>query len=207
MIAFQMNGKEVQGEEGWTILETARNSGIDIPTLCFHGAVEPSGACRLCMVEVDDGRRRRIVASCLYPIRPGIKVDTESGRVRNVRRWILQMLVDEHPGSEKIKSLARAHGIRESRFRSDDFENTCILCGLCVQGCEHLGGAAAIAFRNRGVKKQVTTAFDLPSPECVGCGICLYLCPTESMDRLFGKIRGTPGTAVGASVCAERRLP
>ncbi|MEM5787564.1 MAG: 2Fe-2S iron-sulfur cluster-binding protein, partial [Syntrophobacteraceae bacterium] len=106
MITFQINGNEIKGEEGWTILEAARVSGIEIPTLCFHGALEPSGACRLCMVEVDEGKRHRIVASCLYPIRAGIKVDTESDRVRNVRRWILQLLVDEHPGSDAIRTIA-----------------------------------------------------------------------------------------------------
>lgn len=188
MITFRINDKEVQGEDGWTILDVARSSGVDIPTLCHHGAVEPSGACRLCVVEVDDGRRRRIVASCLYPIRRGIQVHTESEPVRNVRRWILQMLVDEYPGSEKIKDLAGSYGIRESRFRSDNFENTCILCGLCVRTCDEVAGARALSFGNRGVRKEVTTPHQLPSRDCVGCGACLYVCPTESMGRLFEKV-------------------
>ena len=86
MIEFSIDGKEVSGQEGWTILEVAKSHHIDIPTLCYHPAVEPYGGCRLCVVEVDDGRRSRVVVSCIYPIRAGIKVLTSSDRVDNVRR-------------------------------------------------------------------------------------------------------------------------
>ncbi len=176
MITFSINGKEVQGLLGWTVLDVARSAGIDIPTLCHHNALEPAGACRLCMVEVNDGRRRRMVASCLYPIREGIEVHTDSDRVRNVRRWILQMLVDEHPGSQKIKELAKAHGIEESRFRRNNFEDTCILCGLCIRACDEVAGVRGISFANRGVRKEVSSPFQLPNEDCVGCGfvpLCL----------------------------------
>lgn len=206
MVTFNIDGKEVQGRDGWTVLDVARSSGIDIPTLCHHSALEPSGACRLCMVEVNDGRRSRMVASCLYPIREGIRVSTDSERVRNVRRWILQMLVDEHPGSEKIRALACKYGVQTSRFRTDDFDDTCIRCGLCVRACNEVAGVRAISFGNRGVRKEVTTAFELPSEECIGCGSCLYVCPTESMARLFEKARaasGIPGEPAGL----ERRIP
>lgn len=197
MITFNINGNTVTGLEGSTILDVARGYGINIPTLCHSAAVESSGACRLCMVEVNDGRRNRMVASCLYPIREGIEVQTESERVRNVRRWILQMLVDEHPGSKKIREIAGAYGIGESEFRSDDFEDTCIRCGLCVRACKDVAGIRSISFANRGVKKKVTTAHQLPSPECVGCGVCLYVCPTESMERLFARARQLPGRVEG----------
>ena len=189
MIALTINDQEVKGQEGWTVLETARWHGINIPTLCHHGAVEPSGACRLCMVEVDEGRRRRVVASCLYPIREGIKVQTDSERVANVRRWILQMLVDEHPGSGKIQELAKAYGVKPSRFKSDRFEDYCILCGLCVRACDEVAGVRSLSFANRGVRKEVTTCQKEPSPECIGCGTCLYVCPTEAMERLFTQVR------------------
>jgi bidirectional [NiFe] hydrogenase diaphorase subunit len=189
MINFTINDREVSGEDGWTILEVARCHGIDIPTLCQHGAVEPSGACRLCMVEVDDGRRTRVVASCLYPIRAGIKVQTNSDRIKNVRRWVLQMLVDEHPGSERLKVLAQAHGVRESRFKSDRYEDYCILCGLCVRACDEVAGVGCLSFGNRGVHKEVTTSYHQPSPECIGCGTCLYVCPTEAMEKLFNRVR------------------
>lgn len=206
MITFKINGKEVQGMHGWTVLDVARSMGIEIPTLCHHSALEPSGACRLCTVEVSEGKRRRMVASCLYPIREGIEVHTDSERVRNVRRWVLQMLVDEHPGSRKIRDLAKAHGISESRFRRNDFEDTCILCGLCVSVCDEVAGVRGISFANRGVRRQVATPFQLPSEDCIGCGSCLYVCPTESMERLFAKVRALPKDFSVLSA-GERRLP
>ncbi|MEN6441523.1 MAG: 2Fe-2S iron-sulfur cluster-binding protein [Syntrophobacter sp.] len=197
MITLNINGSVVKGLEGSSILDVARSSGISIPTLCHSGALEPSGACRLCIVEVNDGKRNRMVASCLYPIREGIDVYTESERVRNARHWILQMLVDEHPGSEKIREIAGAYGVQESAFRSDDCDDTCIRCGLCVIACKDVAGIRSISFANRGVKKEVTTAHQLPSPECVGCGVCLYVCPTESMERLFAKTRQLAATVEG----------
>lgn len=204
MITFRINGREVQGREGWTILDVARNSGIDIPTLCHHGALESSGGCRLCVVEVNEGKKNRMVASCLYPIQEGLQVQTESERVRNVRRWILQMLVDEYPGSERIKALALSHGIGESRFRGDNFEDTCILCGLCVRACDEVAGVRAISFANRGVKKEVSAGGNLPGKDCVGCGSCLYVCPTESMARLFQKVKTPHQDLTGAGAPARR---
>ncbi len=189
MVHLTINDREVSGQDGWTILEVAREHGIDIPTLCQHGAVEPSGACRLCMVEVDDGRRRRMVASCLYPIRAGLKVWTESDRIQNVRRWILQMLVDEHPGSERLQVLAQTYGVKASRFKSSRYEDVCILCGLCVRACEEVAGVGCLSFGNRGVHKEVTTSYHLPSPECIGCGTCLYVCPTGAMEQFFNRVR------------------
>jgi bidirectional [NiFe] hydrogenase diaphorase subunit len=197
MITFTINDREVSGAEGWTVLEVAREHGIDIPTLCHHGAVEPSGACRLCMVEVHDGRRNRVVASCLYPIAPGLKVTTDSDRIKNVRRWVLQMLLDDHPGSERLQTLARTYGVSPSRFKSSNYEDYCILCGLCVRACDEVAGVGSLSFGNRGVKKEVTTSYHEPSPECIGCGTCLYVCPTEAMEKFYERVRvGGAGEAV-----------
>ncbi|MHB9075291.1 MAG: 2Fe-2S iron-sulfur cluster-binding protein [Desulfobaccales bacterium] len=196
MINFTINGRVVSGEDGWTILEVAREHDIDIPTLCHHGAVEPAGACRLCMVEVGDGRRSRVVASCLYPIKAGLKVKTDSERIKNVRRWILQMLVDEHPGSEKLQALARTYGVTPSRFKSGNYEDYCILCGLCVRACDEVAGVGSLSFGNRGVNKEITTSYHEPSPECIGCGTCLYVCPTEAMEKFYKRVR--VGTASNA---------
>jgi NADH dehydrogenase/NADH:ubiquinone oxidoreductase subunit G len=91
MIAFTINGKEVQGQEGQTVLEVAKVHDIDIPTLFFDPPMDPYCACRLCMVEVDDGRRNRVVISGLYPARAGIKVSTDTPRVKRVRRWAMQI--------------------------------------------------------------------------------------------------------------------
>jgi NADH dehydrogenase/NADH:ubiquinone oxidoreductase subunit G len=196
MINFTINDREVSGEDGWTVLEVAREHGIDIPTLCHHGAVEPSGACRLCMVEVNDGRRSRVVASCLYPIKAGLKVSTDSDRIKNVRRWVIQMLVDDHPGSEKLQALAKTYGVTTSRFKSSNYEDYCILCGLCVRACDEVAGVGSLSFGNRGVNKEITTSYHEPSPECIGCGTCLYVCPTEAMEKFYEQVRvGTVSNA------------
>jgi len=90
MINMVIDGRQVQAQTGWTVLETARQNGIHIPTLCHHEAVEPSGACRLCVVEIGDETWSKIVISCMYPVAEGLNVKTDSPRVKNVRRWILE---------------------------------------------------------------------------------------------------------------------
>ncbi len=190
MIAFTINGQEVQGEDGWTILEVARWHGIEIPTLCHHGAVEPYGACRLCVVEVDDGRRSRVVISCMYPIRSGIKVQTDSTRVANVRRWIVQLLLDESPGAPQIQELAKTFGVTPSRFKKAGVDIACHLCGLCVRACQEVVGVQALTFGNRGLRKEITSPFHAASKECLGCGTCIYVCPTGAMEQVFHRVTG-----------------
>lgn len=189
MITFHIDGKEVSGKKGWTVLEVAKSHGIEIPTLCFHEAVESTGACRLCVVEVDDGRRTRVVISCMYPIREGIKVLTATDRVMNVRRWILEMLLAECPASERVKEIAEAHGVTSTRFKVDRPEETCILCGLCIRSCNEVVGTQAIGFGNRGFRKEVVTPYLTPTADCVGCGTCVTVCPTETMGKLFDRVR------------------
>ena len=120
VINFTIDGKEVQAEEGWTVLETARHYQINIPTLCYHEAVKPSGACRFCVVEAREGDWSKIVASCMYPPWEGLEVLTDSERVKNVRRWILEMLVAECPASDEIQALAAEYGVQTTRFNIDD---------------------------------------------------------------------------------------
>jgi predicted molibdopterin-dependent oxidoreductase YjgC len=123
-----------------------------------------------------------------------------------VQRWIFQLLADKHPGSRKIQEMAQTYGAKESRFKSNDLEDVCILCGLCVRACEQVAGVRALGFANRGVRNKVSTSFQLPSAECVGCGSCLYVCPTESMGRLFERVRVSPEPRT-TSTATERRLP
>ncbi|MBI4642406.1 MAG: (2Fe-2S)-binding protein [Deltaproteobacteria bacterium] len=188
MITFTINGQEVQGQDGWTILEVARWHGIDIPTLCHYEAVEPYGACRLCVVEVDDGKRSRVVISCMYPIRSGIQVKTDSPRVANVRRWIVQLLLDESPGAPKIQELAKAFRVTPSRFKKEGVEFACHLCGLCIRACQEVVGVQALTFGNRGVLKEVTAPYHQRSTDCIRCGTCLYVCPTGAMEQLFPQV-------------------
>ena len=189
MINFTIDGKEVSGQENWTVLEVAKCHGIEIPTLCFHAAVEPYGACRLCVVEVEEGKRTRVVISCMYPIKNGITVRTDTDRVNNVRRWIVQLLLDERPGSDKLQKLAKAYGVTPSRFKAEGTGEICHLCGLCVRVCNEVVGVQSLTFGNRGLRKEITSPFHQASNDCVSCGTCLYVCPTGAMDQLFDRIR------------------
>ena len=107
MLKFKINDQEVEAQPEWTVLDTAREYGIQIPTLCYHEAVGPSGACRLCVVEVVEGNWSKVVISCMYPVKEGITVLTDSDRVKNVRRWILEMLLAECPASKEIQGSGR----------------------------------------------------------------------------------------------------
>ena len=106
MVSFKLNGNTVQGEEGQYILQVAKKYGVEIPTLCYHKALEPAGMCRLCTVEVFDGRRSRFVTSCNYPIWEGMEVRTESEEVVKGRRLIVELLWARCPEVRLLKDLA-----------------------------------------------------------------------------------------------------
>ena len=192
MVEFEIDGQKVQAQEGWTVLETARNYGIHIPTLCYHEAVKPSGACRLCVVELREGDWSKVVISCMYPVAEGLKVFTDSERVRNVRRWILEMLLAECPASEEIRQLAAQYGVTSTRFAIHDPDQDCILCGLCVRVCAEVVGANAISTVGRGVHKQIGAPYLEPRSDCVACGSCVTVCPTGAMRRRLDAVRGKP---------------
>jgi NADH dehydrogenase/NADH:ubiquinone oxidoreductase subunit G len=192
MVKFKINDQEVEAQPGWTVLETARHYGIHIPTLCYHEAVEPSGACRMCVVELKDGDWSKIVISCMYPVQEGLNVYTDSERVTNVRRWILEMLLSECPASKEIRALAKEYGVNTTRFAEKDPEEQCILCGLCVRVCAEVVGADAITTVGRGVHKAIGAPYMVPADACVACGSCLTVCPTGAMAARIDKVRGEP---------------
>jgi coenzyme F420 hydrogenase subunit beta len=175
MMTFYLNGLEVSVEEGMTILEAARFMGFPIPTLCHQDGLSPYGACRLCVVEVGEEPKTKLVSSCTYPVEEGLRVRTASHRVMNARRMILELLLGSCPQSKTIQDLASVYGIRQQRFKQE-YEN-CILCGLCVRMCEEQMMAKAIGFRSRGEKRSIGTPFDIQSEECRRCGACIYVCP------------------------------
>ena len=119
MITFTINGKEVQGEEGQYILDVAKKSGIEIPTLCHHEALEPAGMCRLCTVELFDGRKTRFVTACNYPIWEGMEVFTDTESVVQGRKLIVELLLARCPDVPVLKDLARKYGITEPRFAKE----------------------------------------------------------------------------------------
>jgi len=175
MITLTINGLQTSVEEGTTLLETARFLGFPIPTLCYNEGLSPYGACRLCVVEIDEGKGARLVSSCTYPAQEGLVVRTASERVLKARRMILELLLASCPQSKVIQDLASAHNIRQQRFKQE-YED-CILCGLCVRMCEEQMVAKAIGFRGRGEHRTIGTPFDIKSEKCRLCGGCMYICP------------------------------
>ena len=116
MITLTIDGRSVGAFEGETVLEAARRVGIEIPTLCYHPALSPYGACRLCVVEVEQRGRRRLVVSCLFPVEEGLVVWTDNERVRKARRGVMELLLARCPNVPAIRELAAKMGVQEPRF-------------------------------------------------------------------------------------------
>ena len=179
MIKLTIDDQEISLEPGKTVLDACRQMGIKIPTLCHHPALPAYGACRLCLVEVEERGRTRIQASCLYPAREGLVVRTGTEAVVKTRRIMAELLLARCPNSEKVKAVAAQVGVTESRFpkKAED----CILCGLCTRVCGELMKTGAIDFAGRGSRRKVGPAYDRLSPICMACGACAVVCPTGAV--------------------------
>lgn len=175
MVEITINGLGASFEEGTTLLEAARFFGFPIPTLCYMDGLSPYGACRLCVVEIGEGERAKLVTSCTYPVEEGLKMRTASERVLRARKMVIELLLASCPQSKVIQDIASAHSVRLQRFRQE-YED-CILCGLCVRMCEEQMMAKAIGFRSRGERRSLGTPFDAKSEVCRLCGGCMYVCP------------------------------
>jgi NADH dehydrogenase/NADH:ubiquinone oxidoreductase subunit G len=191
MIHITIDDQEIETESGRTILEVAREHGIHIPTLCYHEAMEPFGACRLCVVEVEASRGRQLVASCAYPCADGLVVYTNSDIVLQSRRITVELLMASSAHVPLIRQLADELGVSELRFTME--KNDCVLCGLCVRACQEIVGVGAISVINRGIKKKVSPPFHVASNACIGCGTCVLVCPTGAIT--LADINGSARTA------------
>ena len=170
-----INGLDLQAEDGATILEAARFIGFPIPTLCHMDGLTPYGACRLCVVEIGPKDKAKLVSSCTYPVEDGLIVRTASERVLRARSMVIELLLASCPQSKVIQDLASAHNVHQQRFRQE--HEDCIYCGRCVRMCEEQMMAKAIGFRGRGENRTIGTPFDVRSEECRLCGACVYVCP------------------------------
>jgi len=179
MVKLTIDDREVEVEEGATILQAARRLGIEIPTLCYHEALPPYGACRVCLVEVATGGRSRLTTSCTYPVWEGIVVRTDSEKVIKARGFVVELLLARCPNVAKIRELGQQLGVKETRFKTADEE--CILCGLCGRVCGEIIGSSAVGFINRGIERTVETPFEIDSEVCIGCGACVFVCPTGAI--------------------------
>jgi formate dehydrogenase alpha subunit len=199
-----LNGSQISADEGMTVLEAAQENGIDIPTLCHHPLLTPSGACRICLVE--DENSGRLLASCVTPVAPGMVLKTDSPKVIEGRKTFIELMLAGHPDSCivcdkgnrcELRRLASEFGISQVRFRRvrsfypiDDSNpfierdlTKCILCGRCVKACQEIQGANAIDFAYRGFDLRPAAFQDrgLGDSTCVSCGLCVSLCPVGAL--------------------------
>jgi NADH dehydrogenase/NADH:ubiquinone oxidoreductase subunit G len=206
-IPIIIDGRMVQVEQGTMIIEAAGKAGIVIPTLCHHEAVKPYGSCRLCMVEVMQHKQRRLVTSCNSPIdNGGMEVFTDTVRVRQTRRSIIELLLARCPDVPVLQTMARQLGIEKSGLKKKG-DQKCILCGLCVRFCEEVVGVSAIGLANRGTEREVATPFKAGSDVCIGCGSCSYICPTGCIEMVPDKddprLRGLTMGQLSLSACSN----
>jgi bidirectional [NiFe] hydrogenase diaphorase subunit len=178
LIHLTIDDKPLEVVEGRSLLEACRENGIYIPTLCYHPALEPYGACRLCVVELTQpGRKPRLVASCVYPCEEGAVVHTKSEQVRRSRRITAELILAGSYETPEVLALGKELGVTDIRFKLPE-ENACVLCGLCVRACKEIVGVSAISVIQRGISKKVATPFQVKSSRCIGCGTCVLVCPT-----------------------------
>jgi len=201
---IQVNNTPIEVQEGEILLNTLRRNGIKIPTLCYMPGFTPSGACRLCVVEVEG--KRDLVTSCAYPVEPGMVVKTNSTRVNKAKKSLVEMLLSNHPddclycernGNCELQWLAEEMNIKERKYFSHkktekrDHSSPsvyrdpakCILCNRCVRICEEVQLVTAIEFISRGNKTTVNSAFNkgLNISSCINCGQCIMVCPTGAL--------------------------
>jgi bidirectional [NiFe] hydrogenase diaphorase subunit len=178
-----VDGLKVEVDRGMPIINAARKAGVFIPTLCYHEALKPYGSCRLCMVEVVHNKQRSLVTSCNFPAEGGMEVFTDTSRVRQIRRMIVELLLARCPEIQMIRTMAKQMGIESSMFKKKE-ANECILCGLCVRFCDEVVGVGAIGLANRGIDREVATPFKVASDICIGCGACTYICHTGCIEMV-----------------------
>jgi predicted molibdopterin-dependent oxidoreductase YjgC len=205
MINVTLNGRAIQAEPG-TVLEVARQAGVRIPTLCHHDSLAPQGACRLCLVEVKG--MRTLQPACYLPAGEGMDIQTDTPKVRSARKFVLELLVSDHPrdcmtcekcGACELEDLVYEYGVRQSPFKGErhhyplddrdpfivrDFEK-CIRCRRCIRACDEIQAVNAISMINRGFRSKVATPFDGPLQEsvCIFCGQCVSVCPTGALSE------------------------
>lgn len=205
-IKLTINNRQVEAYEGKTILEVARDNGIHIPTLCYLKDYTGTGACRVCQVEVEGVRN--LCAACVYPVREGMVVKTNSMRALDARRRVVELIVSNHSKdclscirntNCELQRLCQELGVREDAFKGEKtvptfdevspgiVRNTskCILCGRCVAACKKHQGLGVLGFMDRGFKTKVGPVFDksFADVNCMQCGQCINVCPVGALQE------------------------
>ncbi|UCC29165.1 MAG: (2Fe-2S)-binding protein [Phycisphaerales bacterium] len=180
---LKIDGKEVEAEEGATLLEAARSAGISIPTLCHHAELQPHGGCRLCTVELQMRGWKRPVVSCVYTVAEGLEVITRSEKLNRIRKGILELLLAHAPDAPLLNELAQEYGADKNRFEQEG--SFCIHCGLCVRYCAEVAQKHAVGFIDRGIRKEISFIPEIAAKECNDCKGCFPLCPTSYIQAAF----------------------
>jgi formate dehydrogenase major subunit len=226
MISLTIDGRTVEVPPGMTVLQAARQQGIEIPTLCDHPALEPYGGCRLCLVEVQGFRT--LVTSCTLPVSQGLVVRTDTPAIRTSRKFILEMLFSERNhfcmfcektnGDCELQNAAYAEGMNHwpiqptwKTYQVDSSHphfvidhSRCILCRRCVRACSDLVGNHTLSLENRGAQTMLVAGLGSPIGEsnCIRCGTCYQVCPTGTIiDRHSAYIAKDAQTERTNSVC------
>ncbi|MFN8258302.1 MAG: NADH-dependent [FeFe] hydrogenase, group A6 [Bacteroidales bacterium] len=201
---IQVNNQQLQAQKGQTILEALNANGIKVPTLCHIKDMLPTGSCRICVVE--NRKTGKLIPSCSQPVEENMDLLTNSPRVNEARKTIIELLLSNHPDdclycprnmNCELQTLSNTYHVRERQIRGVKNHNhldlssasivrdpaKCILCGRCVRVCEEVMGISAIDFINRGSESIVGPAFNkgLNTSSCVNCGQCIVVCPTGAL--------------------------
>ena len=201
---IQVNNKPIKARKGDTILQTLLQNGMSVPTLCFLKDLQPSGACRMCVVEVEG--RENLIPACSHPVEEWMVIKTHSPRVIKARKTVIELLLSNHPDdclycernmNCELQKLAEEHNVRERRFNGiknklrKDLSNPaiqfdpskCILCGRCIRTCDEIQATNTFDFGGRGLGVNVITCFEKPlnTTNCISCGQCINACPTAAL--------------------------
>ncbi|CCQ72462.1 formate dehydrogenase subunit alpha [Magnetospira sp. QH-2] len=225
-VTVQIDGQPVTVTEGTSILRAAAEAGIHIPRLCATDKLTAYGSCRLCLVEIEG--RNGTPSSCTTPVVEGMRVRTQSHRLRTLRRSVMELYISDHPldcltcaanGDCDLQDMAAAVGLRDVRYgegrtHRDNAADTsnpyftfdpskCIVCSLCVRVCEEVQGSFALTVLGRGFDSRVAAAggVDFLGSECVSCGACVQACPTATLSEKNLSTLGLPDRAV-STTCA-----
>ncbi|MBQ2369205.1 MAG: iron hydrogenase small subunit [Peptococcaceae bacterium] len=204
MVNVIIDGVSVQVEKGSTILQAAQKAGINIPTLCYLKDVNQIGACRVCLVEVKGAKA--LQPSCVYPVTEGLEVMTNTAKVREARKGVVELLLSNHPadclncvrsGNCELQNLAQQMGIRKNRFEGEQSTfpidersvaivrdpNKCVYCRRCEAVCSKVQGVSILGGIGRGFNSTVGPAFGhaLDDINCTLCGQCINVCPVGAL--------------------------
>ena len=192
MIAITVDGQSKEFEPGTTVLDAAREMGVSIPTLCHNDHLKPYGGCRLCLVE--QVGRPVLAPACTLQIADGMEIKTDTEKVLQSRKFILELLLARSPNSLKLQMIAKTHGVAQDAPDSLDIvgryllhrapqrdETSCILCSLCVRVCQEVPQRHALSIVERGIARRVGPPFFTSADTCIGCGSCAYVCPTDAI--------------------------